>query len=200
MIPLLLAILVQAQQPGQHPTTPPNPHAVPPQRVATGSTTSQPRTPYDSTVAAIRRIGVAVAEVKSGLESFNRAAAREPSGVVVERALLLQTACQGLARSAVADGRVLCRGCVRGQQATALEQYRAYLNSLARVGTQCSTSVARHRDTGTVDGMAAGLKREVHTMSQRIVEGLVPYEQRLAAVRTAFGWTNTTSGTPRRGP
>jgi len=161
---------------------------------------AEPRTPYESTVTAIRRIGVAVAEVKSGMESFNRAAAREPSGVVVERALLLQSACRGLAQSVATDGPGLCRGCVRGQQAAALEQYRTYLASLARVGTQCSTSVARHRSTGTVDGMAAGLKREAHAMSQRIVEGLVPYEQRLAVLRTAFGWTNTTSGAPRRGP
>lgn len=198
MIPLLFAMLVQAQQPGQQPSTAPNPHAVPPQRVPVNSNTV-PRTPYDSTVAAVRRIGVSVAQVKSGLDEFNRAAAREPSGVVVERALLLQNACLGLTRSAQNDGRALCRSCVSGREAAALEQYRNYMASLARVGSQCSTSIARQRATGTVEGMATGLKREAQAMSQRIVQGLVPYEQRLQAMREAFGWSST-SGAPRRSP
>ena len=105
MIPVILAMLVQAQQPGHQPTTQAPATQAPAARPAPMQTvvrapTSTPRTPYDSTLAAIRRIGVAVAEVKSGLDALNRAVAREPNGVVVERATTLQTQCQALARSA----------------------------------------------------------------------------------------------------
>jgi len=198
MTPLLLAMLFQAQQPAPRPAAPgvqASAHYLPP-----GPPGTAPRTPYDSTVAAIRRIGVTVAEVKSGLESFNRAAAREPSGTVVERGASLQTACRAMTVSAREDGHAICRSCLRGEQAAAVEQYRAYLATLARVGSQCSTIVAQQRRAATADMTALGLKREAQRISSGIVEGIVPYEQRLAAVRTAFGWTGTTSGAPRRGP
>jgi hypothetical protein len=178
MIPVLFALLVQTQQPGRPPVA----------QAQTQPASSQPRTPYDSTVAAIRRIGLAVAEVKSSMDAFGRAAAREPSAVVVERAGSLQTRCQTLARSAAQDGRILCRSCVTGERREALDHYRAYLASLERVGSQCVTSIARLRRAGTMDQVAEGLKREARTISQRIVAGFVPYEQRLLVLRQAFGW------------
>lgn len=190
-------MLFQAQQPVPRGPAPAGQTAT--QLVAPGPSSTTPQTPYDSTVAAIRRIGTTVAELKSELEWFNRAVTMEPAGRVVERGVSLQGACRALQHSATEDGRALCRSCLHGQQAAAVEQYRAYLASLARVGSQCATTVAQQRRAPTADAVAGGLKREAKTISGRIVEGLVPYEQRLAAVRAAFGWS-ATSGAPRRSP
>jgi hypothetical protein len=195
MIPILVALLVQTQQPAA-PRSPAASAAQAPLQMQTG--TREPRTPYDTTVLAVRRIGIAVAEVKSGLDGFNRAAAREPAAVVVERATRLQERCQTMARSAAEDGRLLCRSCVRGEQAAALERYRTYLASLQRVGAQCSTAVARERRTGVPEPAASGLRRQARTISEGIVAGLVPYEQRLEGVRQAFGWSSPATATQGR--
>ncbi len=190
MIPVFFALLVQAQQPGRPPAT----QATPPVRTQAAQVHASSRemhTPYDTTVAAIRRVAVSVAEVKSGLEVFRRAAAREQSAIVVERASALEGKCQAMARVVVEEARRMCRTCVSGERLTALERYRTYLASVARVGTQCARTLGAERRDRTVDQAAAGLKRQRRTLSDRIVAGLVPYEQRLAAVRQTFGWAPT---------
>jgi hypothetical protein len=196
MIPALLALLVQAQPPARQPAAAPQSTTLPATtQLQTGG--REPRTPYDTTVVAIRRIALSVAEVKSNLGAFSRAAAREPAAVVVERATRLQDRCQALARSAAEDGRLLCRSCVRGERAAALERYRASLASLQQVGRQCSTTVAQLRRARGAEQAAAGLKREARTIGNRIATGLVPYEQRLEAVRQAFGWSTRPAAAPR---
>jgi len=199
MIPVLLALLVQVQQPGRPPAnqaTPQAPSGAQPLHVETRG--RELRTPFDTTVAAIRRVGLSVAEVKSGLEAFRRAANREPGGVVVERAAMLQGKCRAMARSASTEARVLCRDCVDGERRAALERYRAYLASLARVGNECAASIARQHQRGGTDRAAERLKREARAIGDRIIAGLVPYEQRLAVVRRAFGWASP-GNTTRRG-
>jgi hypothetical protein len=178
MIPVLFALLVQTQQPGRPPVA----------QAQIQPSSSQPRTPFDSTVAAIRRIGLAVAEVKSQVQLFGRVAVGEPDTVVMERAVMLQDRCRALARSAAEDGRALCRSCVTGERREALDRYRAYLASLGRVGSQCATLIARQRRGGTLAARAAGLKREARTIMQGIVAGFGPYEQRVLVLRQAFGW------------
>jgi hypothetical protein len=196
MIQILFALLVQTQQPQRQPAAPaqaPAPTQVPMQIEG-----RDPRTPYDTTVIAIRRIGVSVAEVKSSLDALNRAAAREPDAVVVERAVRLQERCQALARSAAEDGRTICRTCVTGERAAALQRYREYLASLQRVGSQCATSVAQQRRGRGTEQAGAALRGQVRAISDRIATGFVPYEQRLEVVRRAFGWSSAASSGARR--
>jgi hypothetical protein len=119
--------------------------------------------------------------------------------VVVDRATRLQDRCRAMARSAADDGRMLCRTCVQGERQAALERYRAYLASLQQVGRQCSTTVSRQHQEGRVEETAVGLKREARGIGNRIASGLVPYEQRLEAVRRAFGWTSTSAPGSRAG-
>lgn len=198
MIPVLLALLAQTQQPGRPPANQapaPAPSAM--QSVRLQPTSRQPSTPYDTTVAAIRRVGLSVAEVKSSLEMFRRATAREPNAIVVERAAALHGKCQAMARTASAESPLLCRGCVEGERRAALERYRAYLSSVARVGNQCAATIARQRRSASTDLAAARLKGEARGIGDAIVAGLVPYEQRLDAVRRAFGWSAPSSASRR---
>ena len=193
---LLAAMLIPAgsaagQQPAQaRPSVPTTVH-VP-------AASAEPRTAYDSTVLGLRRIGQAVAEVKTAMDAFRRASI-EPDGVMLERAALLRAKCRALTTTAEQQGRRLCRTCVGREQRTSLDAYRAYLPSLQRVAQQCATTITRLGSGQGVAGAATRLRRESRNISNRIVEGLVPYEQRLTAVRVAFGWAPTPQNPVRRG-
>ncbi len=198
MIPIVFALLVQAQEPAR-PAAPAQAQSPAPVQVPMQIEGRGPRTPYDTTVIAIRRIGVSVAEVKSSVDAFNRAAARETNAVVAERAVRLQERCQALARSAAEDGRTICRSCVTGERAAALQRYREYLASLQQVGSQCASSVAQQRRGRGTEQAGAALRGQARAISNRIATGFVPYEQRLEAVRRTFGWGSSTRPAPRPG-
>jgi hypothetical protein len=190
----VLAVLVQQQQPGRRPT----PASQPAQRVDIRTANpDHPATPYDSTVAAIREVGAKVADVKSYLELYRRAAFNDPSGVVLQNADLFRNSCRALAEETDSGRHVLCRHCLSADAQRAVERYRAYLSSLAQLGRQCAARMVQVR--GGSNGAAAveRLRREARPMSARIVAGLTPYEARLREVRIAFGWESPTV-TPRR--
>lgn len=187
MIGILLALLpFVAQQPSAGALVRPRP-------------TTVPRTRYDSTVAAVRDIGNQVARVKSDLDLFHRATAARPSGEVIQRASGLRSSCDAMASAIQRGLPMLCRGCLARSMQTSIDRYRAYLPALARVGRQCAARIRQLTRSGAEDAQAGALKREANALSARVVGGIVPYEQRLAAVRRAFGWAPA-SPAPRRGP
>ncbi len=147
-----------------------------------------PQTPYDSTVEGIIDLGTKVAELKSALELYRRAAFNEPTGTVLERAEVFGNSCRTLVTSVTRTQGLLCRSCLPRTAQDAINAYRAYLPTLSRLGQQCSARLRQLRSGASSDTAAARLRAETRPMSDRITEGLRPYEARLLAVRREFGW------------
>jgi len=185
MIPVLIPLLaLLTQQPAQRPHQRPAP--TPPQggqaEIARAPTL---RTPYDTTRQSIIELGTRVADVRSLLELYRRAAFNDPDGAVLESAGRLSRGCRMLADSVDVARRKICRHCLSPSAQSAVEDYRAYLPTLAGVARQCST---RLHQLATGDSSAARLRREALPVSNRLVTGVRPYEARLQQVRIAFGW------------
>lgn len=147
-----------------------------------------PRTAYDSTVYAITALGTRVAEVRSGIELLRRAAFNEPDGSVLERADLMRTRCREMAAAAERGQQFICRGCQAPNVQGVLDAYRSQLPAVARLARSCAARLEQLRG-GEPAAAAAALRGEARPLSARLAEGLRPYEQRLEAVRRAFGWT-----------
>lgn len=142
----------------------------------------------DSVVSAVTHIGAAVAEVKSSLELYRRAAFNEPAGALLQWAGRFSRSCQELAQAVERHQGKLCRSCLPSQAQRAVDGYRGYMPALARMGRQCSTRVQRVSASTPADSVPARLRREARPIGNSIVEGLRPYEAHLQEVRVAFGW------------
>lgn len=145
---------------------------------------SDPRTPYDSTVAQIAALGTRVAEVRTAIDLYRRASISEPAGIVEERADRVQARCAAMAEAAERARRAICRGCVRPSARPALEGYREQLASVSQVGRRCVGRLAQLRAAPP----SRALREEARPLARRIVEGLRGYEARLRELRDAMGW------------
>ena len=155
-----------------------------------------PLTPDDTTRELIIDVGRRVADVRTGIELYRRAAFNSPDGELLEDANIFARSCRDLAETAERARRSMCRQCLSPTAQRATEGYRAYLPALARMARDAE---ARVRQLAARDSGAARLRRDVLPANNRIVAGLRPYEARLHQVREAFGWTATTgTPTPRR--
>jgi hypothetical protein len=189
LIPLLVAVWQQ-----QRPRPAPPPATVVP--IQSGS--SEPRTPFDTTRATLIEIARRVADLKSSLDMYRRAAFNEPDGALLENAGMFARDCRALAEAAEHGRRTLCRHCLAPSAQGPVDEYRAYLPTLARVGRQCAARVEQLRSGRSAQAAAAGLRRDVLPANNRVVDGLRPYEARLQQVRIAFGWAMPPTPAPRR--
>jgi len=140
---------------------------------------------FDTTRGLVAGVGQRVAGVRSALELFRRAVFNSPDAEVVNTAVGFRLQCQSLDSTAAVAARKVCRTCAERAVQSALNDYRAVLPSVSRVGAQCATRLARLMQGA---GAAERLRRDVRVVGNAIVEGLVPYERRLQVLRVAAGW------------
>jgi hypothetical protein len=158
-----------------------------------------PRTAFDSSVAALVDVGTKVAEVRSAYELYRRAVFNQPDGAILVRGDLYQNSCRALAVSVQKAQREICRTCMAPNIRPTIEQYRANLPSLTRMANACSARMARLRERGTA-AAADGMRADIRLEGERLLNGLRPYEARLAEVRRVMGWAQQeVLPTPRRG-
>jgi hypothetical protein len=150
----------------------------------------------DTVVLAIQRVGFAVGEVKSRMDLLRLSAGNDPDSAVLGSAARLRDACEALAATAVAQGSVLCSHCLEQERQAPIDAYRAYLPSLERAGKHCAARIVQLRQGA---GAANHLRQEATAISHQLVEAIIPYEQRLNAVRVAFGWAPPPTAPVRRG-
>jgi hypothetical protein len=155
-----------------------------------------PANAYDSTVRALAVVGQRVAEVKSALGQFRRAAFNGQDAQVVQWGDTLAQRCRQLNEQAAGAQRTLCRGCLNARRQASVEEYRAVLPRVGLMARGCDTTLRQlRRDSAAAT--ARNYRREVRNIGNRIVLALRPYEERLARVRDAFGWSDRTSPAPR---
>jgi hypothetical protein len=152
-----------------------------------------PRTSSDTTLFQVVAIGRAVAEVKAEFDRFRMLALNDDSGRLMESSDVFRTRCQELAVAAQKAGHTMCRSCLTRSLQPAINQYRAFMPSLARLGTRCASTLGRLRVADPVTA-AGNLRRGARNMSSFMVAGLRQYEARLMPVRQAL-----TAPPPRRG-
>lgn len=133
---------------------------------------------------AISQVGFSVAEVRSALELFRRAVFNGTLPETVERAQVLQRRCSELETSVRAARAVICPRCFRPSAQPSVDRYRGGLPDVAQLGTRCAGLVARRL---RADPTGGAVKRDVRTVTQMIVAGLQPYEDRVHALRVALG-------------
>jgi hypothetical protein len=174
----ILALLIAAawQQPQALPQDPP------------------PRTSSDTTILQVVAIGRAVAEVRAEVDRFRMLAFNDDGGRLVESSAVFQTGCQEPAVAAQKAGHTMCRSCLNRSLQPAINQYRAFMPSLARLGSRCAATLGRLRVSDPV-AATGNLRRGARNISTFIVAGLRQYEARLTPVRQAL----TAPPPPRRG-
>jgi hypothetical protein len=143
---------------------------------------------YDSVVSAVSQIGVAVAEVKSGLELYRRASFNEPDGELLRWAEQFGRSCRQLTQTVERQQPKLCSNCLPTDAQRAIDRYRAYMPTLARMGRDCGTRLQRTSASTPADSVPARLRRDARPVGNKVVEAIRPYEDRLQQVRIAFGW------------
>ncbi len=156
-------------------------------------------TPFDSTRHLIIQVGEAVADVKTGLELYRRAVFNSTASDITVTAFYLGRACRTLDLQARLAQRRVCRRCADAPLQRALEGYREAMPMLARMGTRCADRLER-LSSGPDSSAARALKRNVRAISDLVIAGIVPYEQRLAVVRVRAGWARPQAGTPGQAP
>src|SRR5262245_14209639 len=152
----------------------------------------------DSVSAAVQRIAFAVGQARSGIELLRRASGNDTDAGVVQSAVHLRSVCETLAATVETQSKVLCRHCLEQERQAPIDAYREYLPSLERAGRQCASTTAQLARGSTADA-ARRIRRQAVPIGERLVAVLVPYEQRLGAVRVAFGWAPPPAAPPRRG-
>jgi hypothetical protein len=108
---------------------------------------------------------------------------------VVQRAVALGERCRDLERSAREAASRLCARCEPGERQAALDEYRNQLAALQRAARRSAALITSLRSDRAERDTAAAYRRDGDAITRGVVEGLVAYEQRLHAVRRAFGWT-----------
>ncbi len=139
---------------------------------------------FDTTGATVREIGDRVADVKSGLELFRRAAFNGPDGEVLSAAELFGARCRSLDSAATAAPRKICRTCAAPKVNAAFAGYRQAMPDVARTGARCAS---RLRQLSARSDGAKELRRDVRNISAAIVAGLTRYEARVQTLREALG-------------
>lgn len=134
----------------------------------------------NTTMTAVTDVAAAVADVKAEADRFRTRAFNDPAGAVLESAASFKAACERLAAAARKAPPMICRSCMRGGSQPAFDRYRAYMPSLAGLGGRC---VARLRAGASADASQAQLRRTSIDMSNLVVTGLRPYEQRIGEIR-----------------
>ncbi|MFI5206541.1 MAG: hypothetical protein ACHQU8_03915 [Gemmatimonadales bacterium] len=162
-----------------------------------GLITQQPQTPprtrpIDSTMTAVTNVAQAVADVRAEVDRFRTRAFNDPTGSVLESAAAFRTACERLTAAARA-ARMICRHCIGGRGQPAFDHYRVFMPSLVGLGGRC---VTRLRTSVTADASPAVLRQTAIDMSNMMVAGLRPYEQRIGEIRASLP---SAPPTPRRG-
>ena len=132
----------------------------------------------------ITEVGMSVAEVRSALDLYRRAAFNSPNSVAVERAQVLQRRCAELDVAARAARTRICRACFTADVQPAIERYRGGLVGTAQLGVRCAGFLARRL---RADPTGAAARRDARSVSELIVEGLRPYEAQVHGVRVALG-------------
>jgi len=144
---------------------------------------------------AITDVGMSVAEVRSALDLYRRAAFNSPGPVAAERAQILQRRCAELDVAARAARTRICRACFTATVQPAIERYRQGLAGTAQLGVRCAGAITR-RLRADPSGTAA--RRDARSASELIVAGLRPYESRVHGVRVALGLEVVTPQRRRR--
>jgi len=180
MIPLVFAVAVLFQQQvAQRPTRSPS---------SRDSATTESR-------QAIMDVGRSVAEMRTAHEALRRAAFNSPDAMVVQRAQEMRQRCQDLTAVARTAAGRLCRTCFSATVQSAINGYRAVLPGVGQVGTRCSSQIAQFLRARTPTEAVRG---NIWSVGRTVVDGMVPYEDRLRRVREAFGLTPASGLTPRR--
>lgn len=133
---------------------------------------------------AITDVGMSVAEVRSALDLYRRAAFNSPNSVAVERAQVLRRRCAELDVAARAARTRICLRCFAADVQPAIERYRGGLVGAAQLGARCAGVMARRF---RADPTGAAARSDARSASELIVEGLRPYEDRVRGVRVALG-------------
>jgi hypothetical protein len=198
MIPILTMLLAGFMT--QQPQSMPRRHADPAPPSSANSPAPRPQAPpqaaaIESTMAAVTNVAQVVADVKAEADRFRTRAFNDPTGSVLESAAAFRTACERLTAAARTAPRMICRSCISGRGQPAFDRYRAYLPSLADLGGRCAT---RLRTKVTADVSPAILHQTAIDMSNMIVTGLRPYEQRIGAIRATLAPARP-QRSPRRG-
>jgi hypothetical protein len=183
---LVAAALQQPERPARRPAPPPVSRSPASPAPAPNASTAQagdpPRkTAFDTTAGAISDVGRAVADVRAELDRFQVTASNDPGGTLLEYAGVFQAKCRELATTAQRSSRVMCRRCVGGGAQPAIDQYRAYLPTLAQTASRCAATLQRLR-RGDDAAAAAALRRGRYDISQSLIAGLRAYEARLSRV------------------
>jgi hypothetical protein len=197
MMPILTLLLAafMTQQPQSTTRRPADPATRSPANApAPQAQTPPPAGPLDSTMTAVTSVARAVADVKAEADRFRTRAFNDPTGSVLESAAAFRTACERLAAVARTGPRMICRHCISGRGQPAFDRYRAFLPSLVGLGGRCAT---RLRTKVTADVAPAVLRQTAIDMSNLIVTGLRPYEQRVGDIRAVLAPTPRPA--PRRG-
>ena len=158
-----------------------------------------PKNAYDSTVTVVVNVGRAVADVKAELDRFQMTAQGNAPGEVLESSGAFKARCQDLAAVARRGPRMMCRHCGSRAAQAAFDRYRAFLPTLAQLGTRCSNTLQRLRGPDP-EAAARAMKREQRNIGDFMVAGLRQYEVRLAAVREAMGGATPSRRSGPSGP
>ena len=153
-----------------------------------------PRTSSDTTLYQVVAVGRAVAEVRAELDRFRMLAFNDDGGRLMEGSAVFRTRCQELAVASQKAGHTMCRSCLNRSLQVAINQYRLFMPSLARLGTRCASTLGRLQVADPV-AAAARLRRGARNISTFMVAGLRQYEARLMPVRQAVSGPPP----PRRG-
>jgi hypothetical protein len=145
-----------------------------------------PRNAYDSTVTVVVNVGRAVADVKAELDRFQMTAQGNAPGEVLEKSDAFRSKCQDLAAAARRGPRMMCRHCASRAAQVAFDRYKAFLPTLAQLGTRCSNTLQRLRGRDP-DAAVQALRRESRNIGDFMVTGFRQYEARLTQVREVLG-------------
>ena len=143
----------------------------------------------DTSAIAVSRqtitdVGMSVAEVRSALDLFRRAAFNSPNSVAVERAQVLRRRCAELEAAARAARTRICRACFAPDVQPAIERYRGGLVGTAQLGARCAGVLARRL---RADPAGTAARSDARSVSELITRGLLPYEAHVHGVRVALG-------------
>lgn len=135
---------------------------------------------FDSSRVAVARMANHVADLRSGLDVFRRAAFNGADGDVVTTAANLSAQCRTLDSLAAVTERKVCRRCAfQPAVQEALDGYRRAMPALGRSGARC---VVRLRQLSRGADVVKRLRRDARSVSNPIVLALTDYERRLDAL------------------
>ena len=151
---------------------------------------------YDSTEAAFRQVGLSVAQVKSGIDVYRRAALGGLDDDVLRTAAFLRRSCETADTTVRHAEARICRHCSPGNVQPAFDSYRGMLPSLRAEMGRCAGRL-QQQERGSEP--AKQLRAAVRDVGNPLVETLRRYERYVTRVRTALGLTPTNPARPARG-